>query len=67
MIIQSLITAGQYSYLMLINKLRLKEKWHHCHCKLKGALSQDFCRFQLHSLLKSLPGTSTRSENAQMD
>ena len=34
---------------------------------LKGALSQEFCCFQLHSLLKSLPGTFTRSQNAQMD
>ena len=32
----------------------------------KGALSQFRC-FQLHSLLKSLPGTFTRSQNAQMD
>ena len=35
--------------------------------QLKGALSQEFCCFQLHSLLKSLPGTFTRSPNAQMD
>ena len=35
--------------------------------RIKGALSQEFCCFQLHSLLKSLPGTLTRSQNAQMD
>ena len=34
---------------------------------LKGALSQEFCCFQLHSFLKSLPGTFTHSQNAQMD
>ena len=34
---------------------------------IKGTLSQEFCCFQLHSLLKSLPGTSTRYQNAQMD
>ena len=34
---------------------------------IKGALSREFCCFQLHSLLKSLPGTFTRSQNAQMD
>ena len=34
---------------------------------IKGALSQEFCCFQLHLLLKSLPGTFTCSQNAQMD
>ena len=34
---------------------------------LKGALSREFCCFQLHSLLKSLPVTLSRSQNAQMD
>ena len=38
-----------------------------CRSQLKGALSQEFCCFQLHSLLKSLPGTFTLSQNAQMD
>ena len=33
--------------------------------EFKGALSQEFCCFQLHSLLKSLPGTFTCSQNAQ--
>ena len=33
----------------------------------KGALSQAFCCFQLHSLLKSLPSTFSRSQNAQID
>ena len=37
------------------------------HGFLKGALSREFCCFQLHLLLKSLPGTFTRSQNAQMD
>ena len=34
---------------------------------LKGALSLEFFCFQLHLLLKSLPGTLTCSQNAQMD
>ena len=35
--------------------------------EVKGALSQEFCCFQLHSSLTSLPGTFPRSQNAQMD
>ena len=31
---------------------------------LKGALSRGFCCFQLHSLLKSLPCTFIRPQNA---
>ena len=34
---------------------------------LKGALSQEFCCFQFHLLLKSLPCTFTHSQYAQMD
>ena len=34
---------------------------------VKGALSREFCCFQLYLLLKSLPGTFTRSQNVQMD
>ena len=34
--------------------------------KLKGALSREFCCFQVDLMLKSLPGTFTRSQNAQM-
>ena len=50
-----------------------KEQWElifrtqHKNPILKGALSQEFCFFQLHSSLKSLPGTFTRSQYAQMD
>ena len=34
---------------------------------LKELCQGGFCCFQLHSLLKSLPGTFTHSQNAQMD
>ena len=34
--------------------------------RLKGALSQVFSCFQLHLLLKSLPGTFSHSQNAQI-
>ena len=33
----------------------------------KEALSQEFCCFQLHLLVKFLPSTFPRSQNAQMD
>ena len=34
---------------------------------LRSTVRQEFCCFQLHLLLKSLSGTFTRSQNAQMD
>ena len=70
----SLINISKFSYHFLWEMIKSNSLNSEIHGRegvqisdLKGALSLEFCCFQLHSSLKSLPGTFTCSQNVQMD